>query len=195
MYAYIKGPLIQLQPSSAIIDCQGIGYKIFIPTSTFSKLQIAEIYTLFTTLVVREGFQGLYGFISADERDLFEILIEISGVGPKTALNLIGYLSISDLHTVILQADTNRLSKVPGIGKKTAEKLLIELRNKLESFFLKTPVAYAIDVKNQNAHDAIKALINLGYNQAAAQKAVKKTLETTQEDNLGLLITTALKHL
>lgn len=200
MYSYFRGKLAQLLPAYAILDVQGIGYKILIPHSTYTKLidALNSDTLLYTSFVVRENFQGLYGFAVEDERNLFEVLIEISGVGPKTALNLIGHLSISELQQVILREDTHTLSKVPGIGKKTSERLLVELRNKLDAFFTKSPLDHAIrtplDPKNQKLQDALKALINLGYNHATAQKALKKSLEFSETSDLSGLIAIALKH-
>ena len=137
MYAFIRGQLILATPTHAIVDVSGVGYQIHIPSSCSLKLSIGETVLLHTSFIVREGFQGLYGFSSVEERDLFNEVIEISGIGPKIALNLISHLSLSDLHDLILKEDINALSKIPGIGKKTAERLLVELRNKLEKFFFK----------------------------------------------------------
>lgn len=199
MYAFIQGTLTQSSQTFAIIDASGVGYKIHIGLNTASNLkEVGSQMLLHTSFVVREGFQGLYGFITIQERDLFEILIEISGVGPKIALCLIGHYSPDQLQDLILAEDTAALSKVPGIGKKTAERLLIELRNKLETFFLKNP--QSIDQKNQSGpknlkmQDALKALVHLGYNHSAAHKALKKTAAESDDLELSELISTALKH-
>lgn len=199
MYAFIRGTLIQANPLYAVLEARGIGFKIQIPSSTFSHLQeVGQEIQLFTSFVVREQFQGLYGFLQEEERDLFETLIEISGIGPKTALSLIGNLPLEQLHDVILTDNAAALSKVPGIGKKTAERLLVELRNKLETFFKRTPSHYALttpaDPKNQKMQDGIKALVTLGYTYTASQKAIKKALQGSEDIELGSLITHALKH-
>lgn len=191
MYAFIRGLLVQASATQAIVDVGGIGYQIHIPSNLSPKLEIGSSTLFYTSFIVREGFQGLYGFEQAEERDLFNELIEISGIGPKTALGLIGHLSLPELHEVILQEDTSTLSKVPGIGKKTAERLLIELRNRLEKFFLTCPKE---EPKQQTFQDALKALVNLGYNRSAAQKALKKTLEQSEELKLSELISASLKH-
>lgn len=193
MYAFIRGQLLYATPTHAVIDVSGVGYQIHIPSSAFGKLPLRETVLLHTSFIVREGFQGLYGFLLIEERDLFNEVIEISGIGPKIALNLISHLSLPDLHDVIAREDVQALSKIPGIGKKTAERLLIELRNKLEKFFLKMPVA-PVDFKQQTFQDALKALINLGYNQSAAQKALKKSLQNAEEMELGALIASSLKN-
>lgn len=201
MYAFIRGILRSVEPSYAIVEVNGIGFKILIPYSTFTALrEPGETVLLYTSFVVREFSQMLYGFHAEVERELFEILIEISGIGPKIALSLIGHLPLDVLQEAILQDDAATLSRVPGIGKKTAERLLVELRNKLGTFFSKTMqglssgVSLKMDPHHQRAQDAIKALLNLGYSQATAQKAIKKSLEGAAESDLSSLIATALKH-
>lgn len=197
MYAYIRGHLVKATSTYAVVDVSGIGYHIYTPSSTMSKLpDIGSLVVLHTTFIVREGFQGLYGFFIEEERDLFNEVIEISGIGPKIGLAMISHLSIADLHDVILREDTNALSKVPGIGKKTAERLLVELRNRLDKFFLKTalPEAGSTNLKQQNHQDALKALIHLGYNRTAAQKALKKSLASDEDLALEELISRSLKH-
>lgn len=192
MYAYIRGPLVSINSAYAVIDAGGVGYKIHIPSNT--SLDFNKEAILHTSFIVREGFQGLYGFTTEEEKDLFETLIEISGIGPKIALSLIGQLSLEDLHQIVLAEDAKALSKIPGIGKKSAERLLVELKNKLEIFFKNAPVPK--EPKNQKFQDALKALVHLGYKHASAHKALKKTLEVENGEELGLseLISGALKH-
>lgn len=200
MFAYIKGILVQATPVKVIVDVGGIGYQIFIPTSTFSKLpQIQKEIQLNTSFVIRENSQALYGFISLQDRDVFEALLNVSGIGPKTALSVIGHLSLEDLHRAISHNEITTISKVPGIGKKTAEKLIIEMRDKLSTLFPSDFADYAInlssDPRTQAISDAMNAMINLGYNQQTAEKAIKKTLKNIPEDiDLSLLITGALKN-
>lgn len=197
MYAFIRGLLIEATPTHAIIDASGIGYQIHIPSSAAQKLEPGTTTLLHTSFIVREGFQGLYGFPLPEERDLFNEVIEISGIGPKIALALISHYSLPDLHDLILREDTAALAKVPGIGKKTAERLLIELRNRLEKFFLSVPLEKSTaptNIKQQTFQDALKALINLGYNRASAQSALKKSLQDKDDLGLGELISNSLKH-
>lgn len=199
MFAYIKGILVQATPTKVIVDVAGIGYQIFIPTSTFSKLpQIQQSVQLNTSFVIRENSQALYGFITFQERDVFEALLNVSGIGPKTALSVIGHLSLEDLHRAISHNEIITISKVPGIGKKTAEKLIIEMRDKLSTLFPSDFSNYAFnptDPHTQAITDAMHALINLGYNQQTAEKAIKKTLKDLPEElDLSRLITGALKN-
>jgi Holliday junction DNA helicase RuvA len=193
MYDYIKGTLVEIDTLYAVIDAGGIGYKCLVPANTMSRsITLGKEICLYVTLVVRENFQGLYGFLEKSERACFEMLILISGVGPKTALSLLGHLNCSELNFAIEGQNINSLSKVPGIGKKTAERLIVELKGKLGKF------AYQDSPKTltptQKINDALGALMNLGYTQSAAQSAVKKVLDKLPEDcDLSTLITAALK--
>jgi holliday junction DNA helicase RuvA len=201
MIHFIRGILVQSSPGIAVVETMGIGYKIHIPASTYSKLpQIGEKVILHTSFVVRELSHSLYGFFYIDERNLFEDLTAVSGIGPKIGLSLIGHLSVPEMHAAIENQDITLISKVPGIGKKTAQRLIIELRDRLKkSSSAPLPSDFAIqiatDPRAQKITDAMGALINLGYNQATAQKALKKSLILLPESfELPELITDALKH-
>lgn len=201
MIAFIKGFLVQLSPVSIVIECNGVGYKLYIPPTVFSRLPALQQEVLIhTSFVIREMSQTLYGFLSIQERDLFEILMGINGIGPKLALSIIGHLPLDDLNRAITTHDISTLCKVPGIGKKTAERLIIEMRDKLSPLLPPDPSDIGIQMfSNFHSHkmeDAIRALINLGYNQISAQKAIKKTLNELSGDiDLGTLITVALKNI
>ena len=199
MFAYIKGALVQSTATSVVIEANGIGYKLFVPPSILSHLpQIGCPLTLHTSFVVRELSQSLYGFISMQERDFFEALLGVTGIGPKIALALIGHMSIHELQSAISSGDTLTLCRVPGIGKKGAERLIIEMRDKVaaSSHFSDHTIQFAADPKVQTVNDAISALINLGYNQSAAQKAIKRSLKDVPETvEIGILISMALKHI
>lgn len=200
MFAYIKGVLIQSSPTSVVIETYGIGYKMFIPVSAFSQLpQIGASLTLHTAFIVRELSQTLYGFFSIEERDFFEALLGVTGIGPKIALALIGHLSIQELGHAISNGDTPSLCRVPGIGQKGAERLIIEMRDKVGAFSSHTgefSAQFVADPHMQTVNDAMSALINLGYNQSIAQKAIKKSLKDIPDAiDLGALISLALKHI
>jgi len=185
MYEFIKGTLIEESPERTIIECNGIGYRIFTPSS-FHGTPGSQV-TLYLSAVYREDSQKLFGFATLKERDLYEKISEVSGIGPKTALNLISHLSGDDLIMAITHSNTKLLSKVPGIGKKTAERLIIDMRDKVGRLALpQMPV--------QN--DAINALMNLGYSLPKSKAAIEAALAgTTEKPHLGILITNALKHL
>jgi len=143
-----KGKLAHSSPASIIIDAGGIGYKIFIPANIFNALpQIGSEVMLQTSFVIRELSQTLYGFLSAHERDVFEALMGVTGIGPKTALAVIGHLSVHDLQRSIAGHDIATISKVPGIGKKTAERLIIEMRDKLPAMFAHDPADFAVQTQ------------------------------------------------
>lgn len=199
MFAYIRGKLINATSSHATIDVGGIGYLIAVPASLFARLpENGTEVTLYTSLQVREDSQTLYGFIQASDRDLFEILIGISGIGPKTGLNIISHLSFNELQDAVSNNEVSTLCKVPGIGKKTAERMIIDLRDKIAKLspqFSHLSISLPKDAKTQKIQDLMGALINLGYNQMIAQKAVKKTLQEYSEDSdLATLITASLKN-
>lgn len=200
MFAYIKGVLTQSTPISVVIEANGIGYKLFIPASACSQLpQIGSPVTLHTAFVVRELSQTLYGFFSIQERDFFEALLGVTGIGPKIALALIGHMSLSELQRAISGGDTVTLCRIPGIGKKGAERLIIEMRDKVDaSAFHQEGFSahYVADPHAQAVNDAVSALINLGYNQNIAQKAIKKSLKDIPEAlDVGALISLALKNI
>jgi Holliday junction DNA helicase RuvA len=196
MYAYIQGKLAHASATQVILDVQGIGYQIQIPASAVGKLPILHSsLLLYTSYVVREQSQTLYGFHSIQERDLFEMLIGVTGVGPKLALAIIGHLSVANLQLAVQNEDLGVLKRVPGIGKKSAERLIIELRDKLSGFTLSHLEDSAVPGIHHTVRDAMGALVNLGYTQVAAQKAVKKTLEERSENiDLASLITYSLQH-
>ena len=197
MYSYIKGKLVSQILGSALVETGGIGYKIFLPASAYGKLlQNGKDVLFYVSFVIRENFQALYGFLRAEERDLFEELTTVSGIGPKIALSLIGHMTLEDFYSAIGNGDIQAISKVPGIGKKIAERLILEMRDKLS----KTPKSLSSEFVESNPHaqkisDAINALMNLGYNQATAHKAINKSLKSLPDAaDLPILITEALKN-
>ena len=170
MIGKVTGKLIERHPPQVIVDVHGIGYEIDVPMSTFYQLPATgNDVTLYTHLVVREDAHLLYGFASEQERYVFRQLLKISGVGARTALSVLSGLSVADLYDAVSAQDSARLIKVPGIGKKTAERLLLELKDTLDVTVIKTAVAgggYTGDILN--------ALLALGYNDKEAAWAVKQ---------------------
>ena len=195
MYEYIKGTLIDVTFERAIIDVSGVGYQLFIPFNTFAKLPKRGQEVLFyIAFIVREDSQRLFGFLSLDERTLFNQLETISGIGPKTALTLVGHLEGESFRCAITSADTTTLCKVPGIGKKTAERLILEMRDKLKKSSADLSLATPTLPEEVLSSDAVSALINLGYPSNQAQKAVKKVIETSKKKlELTELITATLR--
>jgi Holliday junction DNA helicase RuvA len=197
MYAFIRGRLAANTTNSCVIDTGGIGFQLHIAHNTFGQLpQIGHELLMYCAFVVRDTTQTLYGFLNEQERDLFELLITISGIGPKLALSIIGHLSLGELKLAVAESNFSLLCRIPGIGKKTAERLVIELRDKLQAFLPPNPMMHVTaSIGSQTIQDALSALVNLGYNQNIAQRAVKKSLETLPENpDLALLITLSLKN-
>ena len=170
MIGKISGKLIERHPPQVIIDVRGIGYEIDVPMSTFYQLPAAgSEVTLYTHLVVREDAHLLFGFASEQERRVFRQLLRISGVGARTALSVLSGMSVSDLCEAVSAQDGARLTKVPGIGKKTAERLLLELKDKLDLTIVTTSATGA-----EQGSDILNALLALGYNDKEAAWAVKQ---------------------
>jgi Holliday junction DNA helicase RuvA len=184
MIAKITGRLVEKHPPQIVVDVQGIGYEVDVPMSTFYQLPAtgAEV-SLFTHLVVREDAHQLFGFATDAERQVFRQLLRISGVGARTALSVLSGLSVADLREAVSAQDSGRLVKIPGIGKKTAERLLLELRDKLDRI-----AAGAAAIKGDGqAGDITNALLSLGYNDREAAWAVKQLAA-------GLSVAEGIRH-
>lgn len=200
MFAYLKGTIATKTATHVIVDVNGIGYLLLVPHQLIEQLPaIGEEAKLHTSFVVREFAHTLYGFVNEHERDIFEILLNLTGVGPKLALSLIGHLPLAALQQAVLMQDVRTLCNVPGVGKKTAERLIVELKDRLANlsqFDMQEFVTNVIDPKQALTQDAVLALINLGYTQSVAYKAVKQSMKELAEDeyDLGRLITTSLKN-
>jgi Holliday junction DNA helicase RuvA len=170
MIGRLSGILLDKNPLQLIVDCQGVGYEVSVPMSTFYQLpSVGEKVVLLTHFVVREDAQLLFGFGTAQERELFRELIKISGVGARTALALLSGMSVADLAQAVTLQESGRLTKIPGIGKKTAERLLLELKGKLGPD-LGTGGAVAQDSNS----DILNALLALGYSDKEAALALKQ---------------------
>jgi Holliday junction DNA helicase RuvA len=169
MIGRLTGVIAEKSPPLVLIDVNGIGYEVDVPMSTFYNLPaLGERATLLTHFVVREDAQILFGFGSVEERATFRQLIKISGVGPKMALALLSGLSVAELSLAVSKQDSGRLVKVPGIGKKTAERLLLELKGKLGP-----DLALPASVANEAQSDILQALLALGYSDKEAAAALK----------------------
>lgn len=170
MIGKLTGTLLEKNPPQILLDCHGVGYEVDVPMSTFYHLPASgEKVSLLTHFVVREDAQILYGFATSGERDAFRQLIKISGVGPRTALAVLSGLSVADLAQAISTQETGRIVKVPGIGKKTAERLLLELKGKL-GVDLGLPAGAT---RSDAQADIQQALMALGYNEKDATAALK----------------------
>ncbi len=197
MFEFIRGKIVQSIPSKAVVDVGGVGYGLVISLKTFHQLPNigAEVF-FYVAPVIREDGHYLYGFLTIDDKKLFEQLISISGVGPKTAIGILGHVDIGDFQMAVVQGNAALLSKVPGIGKKTAERLIIELKDKFNNISISGASPPSGMQGNSVAADAISALINLGYHPLDAQKAIKKVLSIHEKEHtLSELISGALRSI
>ncbi|MDI9334602.1 MAG: Holliday junction branch migration protein RuvA [Cytophagales bacterium] len=173
MIGKLTGILAAKNPPEVLVDCGGVGYEVLVPMSTFYNLpQLGERVALLTHLIVREDAHLLYGFATSDERAGFKQLVKISGVGPRTALSILSGMSVADIAQAVAKQDAGRLTKIPGIGKKTAERLLLELKGKLGDSILGSG-AGGVSVANDNQSDILQALVALGYSDRDAGLALK----------------------
>ncbi|MGX3066542.1 Holliday junction branch migration protein RuvA [Ursidibacter arcticus] len=199
MIGRLHGKILEKSPPEMVLDVQGVGYEILLPMTSFYNLgQVGEEATIFTHLVVREDAHLLFGFAQKQDRTLFRELIKTNGVGPKLALAILSAMSVSQFATAVEQEELAKLTKIPGIGRKTAERLLVELKGKFKGmeqsdFFAEQP-AYQIITsdKADPADEARDALIALGYKPQDAEKMIKKVnkADATSEQ----LIREALKN-
>ena len=198
MIALVKGELAYKSIDHVIVDVNGVGYRLFIPLSTFYSLPEQGRVQLFVHTHVREDTLQLYGFSTIEEKELFVTLIGISGVGPKLAVNVLSHIPVSELKTAIVHGDIKRLSSLPGIGKKTAERLVLELKDKL-SASVRLPsgaagTGHAAGRQLDPLNDVISALVNLGYKEAQARR-ILASMEVAPDTPMEEILKGALKVL
>lgn len=170
MIGRLSGLLLDKNPAQLIVDCNGVGYEVGVPMSTFYNLPATgERVTLLTHMVVREDAQLLYGFGTTQERELFRELIKISGIGARTALAILSGMSVNDLAQAVTLQEVGRLTRIPGIGKKTGERLLLELKGKLGAELSTAP-----GTEGESSNDVLSALLALGYSEKEALLAIKQ---------------------
>jgi Holliday junction DNA helicase RuvA len=193
---YMQGELQSKGANYVVIQVGGIGYRLYVSALTMAKLpSISEEVTVFVYLHVREDELSLYGFLSAEEKGIFLSLLQVSGIGPKLALAILSRLSVSELHNAIVSGDTQSLLIVPGVGKKTAGRLILELKDKLAKTVLPEEINSEAAVINSDARsEAVSALLSLGYSLAEAQKVVP-IVQGEKDYTAEELIRLALKQL
>lgn len=209
MIGRLSGLLVEKSPPEILIECAGVGYEVTMPmTSIYALPDLNEQAVIYTHFVVREDAQLLYGFVNTTERRLFRLLIKVNGVGPKLALAVLSAMSADQFVSCVAHDDVSGIVKIPGVGKKTAERLLIEMRDRLKDWQMtsQTPATDAMPVQLNaedtfiyspvvnNKGDAINALISLGYKQVQADKAVKQVYSDgmTSEDIIRLALKSML---
>jgi Holliday junction DNA helicase RuvA len=192
MIAHLRGRLITKHPNQAVVEAAGIGYDVNITVPTFTDLPaLGTEVALHIHTHVREDTIALYGFLRAEEKQLFEKLLTVSGIGPKLAITILSGMATADMVGAIRSNDFARLTKIPGIGRKTAERMCVDLRDKLEGFGAPQPVVSHSAVEE----DVISALTNLGFQRALSEKAVERAVQSAGRENFDAIFRLALGSL
>jgi Holliday junction DNA helicase RuvA len=196
MIAFLKGKLVHRDPTFVIVDVQGVGYQLQISLQTFSEIKEQENVMLHTHLNIREDAHVLFGFSSQAEKKLFQQLISVSGVGPSTAIIMLSYMNSNELKSAIVREDAASLQAIKGIGGKTAQRVIIELRDKLKKeTWDETQPAISLGLHNTMRNEALSALLTLGLPKAAAEKSVDTVLKKSGNTiTLEDLVKQALKN-
>jgi Holliday junction DNA helicase RuvA len=190
MIGFLTGKIISSKPTQIIIDVNGVGYAVNISINTFEKISEKEVVSLFIHTSVKEDSITLFGFFTQSEKEMFELLISISGIGPKLGLNILSGISVDELKSAISNGNVSRMIAIPGIGRKTAERVVLELRNKVDA------IKADGTIKETSAKDeAIAALTILGYQRQLADKVVRDLLSENPNYSLEELIRKSLAGL
>lgn len=198
MYAYIKGEIAELSEDNLVLECNNIGYNIRIPLSVAQRLPgIGAFVKIYTYTSVREDAFQLFGFLSRDDLEIYKKLIAVNGIGPKGALSILSAMSADDLRIAIISGDAKAIAKAQGVGNKSAERIILELKDKIAlnlSYEENADFVLEGDLSENSAakNEAIEALVSLGYTPTEAVKAIKQ-LEITQDMDSGLILKQALK--
>ncbi len=198
MIGWLSGKVVQAVPDRLILDVGGVGYQVAIPLSTYYELQKADagaVIRLYIHTHVREDALALYGFWTERERELFERLIAVSGIGPRLAQVVLSGMAPDELIAALAAGDVARLVRIPGVGKKTAERMVVELRDKLQAWAAQLPAARATAATGGSDNDLVAALVNLGYKPSLAEGAVGAARKESPEAAFHELLRLALRRL
>lgn len=193
MISFVKGRLVEKSPTELIVDCNGIGYQLNISLHTYTSLPDSENIQLYTYLQIKEDSHTLYGFIEKIEREIFKLLISVSGVGGNTARNMLSYVSPKELLHAISNNDVKTIQSIKGIGLKTAQRIVIDLQEKVIKLYNIEDLTFTIH--NTNAEEALSALEVLGFLRKSSEKIVKRIVEQTPDATVEMIIKQALKNL
>lgn len=195
MYAYIKGELVDIAEGNLVLECNGIGYNIRVPLSVIQRLPaVGSTVKIYTYTSVREDAFQLFGFLSKDDLEIYKILITVNGIGPKGALGILSVMSADDLRLAILYGDAKAIAKAPGVGTKSAERIILDLRDKVGFQDVSQSPAVETPETTDAANEAVEALTALGYTPAEAVKAIRQAAITDGMDS-GTILKLALKAL
>lgn len=196
MFEYLSGKFTLITPSFMVVDCNGVGYKAEISLSTYSKLKDMMEGKIFIHYVVREDAQILYGFIDEKERELFRLLIGVNGIGPNTARMMLSSLGTDEIVSAIASENLKTINSIKGIGNKTAQRLIVELKDKLKKWdYSSENINIDIQKNNKNREEALLALQTLGFNKIIVEKTLDKILKEDKLISVEDLIKQALKRL
>jgi Holliday junction DNA helicase RuvA len=199
MITFLDGRLVSALPTQAIIDVGGVGYEVLIPLSSYDRLpEVGQSIHILTHLAVREDAHVLYGFITVAERDLFRLLVNnVSGIGPKLALAVLSGMNVTNFKAAVVNSDIGALAKISGLGKKTAERIVLELKDKIgvAAAWEAASAAHAPTPEQEQANEAVLALIALGYKQIEAHKAVRDVQQTRAAKSAEELVKLTLKKM
>lgn len=193
MITHIKGKLVEKNPTFVVIEANGVGYWLNISLNTFSNLPNQESVFLYTHLSIKEDAHTLYGFITKVEREIFRLLISVSGVGPSIARTMLSSMTTDEIQRAIASGNVSLIQSVKGIGTKTAQRVLVDLRDKISNTFTNDEVS--INESNTNKNEALSALEVLGFNKKQAEKVLDKILIEDKTATVEILIKKALKNL
>ncbi len=195
MLSYLTGKLTYKTPTEIVIDVNGVGYSLHISLTTYEQLSSANAQVkVFTYLHVREDALQLFGFASESEREMFKFLISVSGIGPKIAQGMLSGMTADELKSAIQSGDIAALTSLQGVGRKTAERLILELRDKIGKAEIELPSFTATSPQIKTRNDALNALISLGYNRNTAENAIREVLKENKDLPVEELIRQALRH-
>ena len=196
MYEYISGKIVEKKTTYTVVDVHGIGYYITIPISTYDKLdEVGSVGKLYIRFHVRENEQRFFGFATKEERIVFDSLLKVAGIGPKIAISILSGITIKDLFDVITRQDVKLLSTVPGIGKKSSERIIIELKDKFDDILPSSFIEYTATPEQQNlVNDAEDALISLGYSKANVIKKIQQFMSENTPSSAEDIVKAIIKN-
>ena len=196
MISYVKGTLVEKTPARIVVESAGVGYEILVPLSSFDVIgEVGSQVKIYTYFHVREDSHTLFGFATPEERKLFQMLISVSGIGPRSALTILSGVSVEDFCEAIVTEQVDFLTAISGIGKKTAQRLIVELKNRISDVRVRVEVGARKPGMQSMISEAVQALVSLGFPRASARKAVEKCIsEADRELDVEELIRGALRH-
>lgn len=193
MITQVRGRLVEKKPTEVVVDCNGVGYLLHISLNTFSSLPESETVVLYTHLSIREDAHTLFGFINKTEREIFKLLISVSGVGPSIARTMLSSMTSEEIQNAIATENVALIQSVKGIGVKTAQRVIVDLKDKILKTFDIDELS--VNLSNTNKDEALSALDVLGFNRKQSEKVVSAVLKENQEASVEQIIKSALKNL